>query len=191
MTGLRRLGTSVAIVAALAAALAAPVAASAPASDPAAARFEVRFMETMIDHHTMAIEMAELCPGRAVHQPLLDTCASIISTQSAERSEMETWLGDWYGVTYSPTMRPGDMRMLQQMASMTGSEFEIDFMERMIGHHSKAVVQASTCLRLAEHAELLTTCQNIISSQTAEIRLFQTWLCDWYDVCHYRAGLSQ
>lgn len=39
----------------------------------------------MIDHHQMAIEMAELCLTRAIHEELRATCENIIATQSAEQ----------------------------------------------------------------------------------------------------------
>ena len=106
-----------------------PAAASGPASDPASARFEVRFMSAMIDHHAMAIEMAGLCPGRALHEPLLETCSTIIAAQSAEIADMQSWLSDWYGVSHSPMMRPGDERMLDRFAAMSGPAFEVEFME--------------------------------------------------------------
>lgn len=40
--------------------------AAGPAPNPAQARFEVRFMETMVDHHGMAIEMADICFAKAL-----------------------------------------------------------------------------------------------------------------------------
>lgn len=146
-------------------------------------------MTAMTDHHAMAIEMAELCPGRAVHPPLLGMCSSIVAAQSAEIAEMQAWLRDWYGVSYSPMMGPRDERMLDGLAAMSGSRFEIEFMEAMIGHHWKAAVRASSCLKLAEHPDLVDTCETIIATQTAEIATLQEWLCTWYDRCHYRAGL--
>jgi hypothetical protein len=52
------LGLTILLLAGVAAG-ARPAAASRPAMDRATARFEVRFMTGMIDHHQMAIEMAE------------------------------------------------------------------------------------------------------------------------------------
>lgn len=189
MRGIRRAFAVLLAGAALLGVVVAPAAASGPASEPASARFEVRFMTNMIDHHAMAIEMAALCPGRVSHEPLLDGCASIVAAQSAEIAEMQVWLGQWYGVSYSPMMMPGDQRMLERLAATSTSAFEVAFMESMIGHHWKAVVRASACLQLAEHPDLVGTCQTIVASQTAEIATLQAWLCDWYDRCHYRAGL--
>ena len=54
-----------------------------PAPDPAAANYEVRFMTKMIDHHAMAVMMAEMCVERAIHPDLTSMCTGIIANQQA------------------------------------------------------------------------------------------------------------
>ena len=157
--------------------------AESPAPERATSRFESRFMEDMIDHHAMAVEMAQICLQKAVHQDLLTLCQSIITSQSAEILQMQSWLQSWYGVSYSPQMKPGDQKMLERLASLSGAEFEIAFMEMMIKHHEKAVKMAEDCEKKAYHEELLTLCHNIIVTQSAEIAEMQTWLCQWYGEC--------
>lgn len=157
--------------------------AAAPAPERQAARFEVDFMTGMIDHHAMAIEMSEVCLDKAVHPELHAACENIIATQSAEIEQMQTWLQSWYGVTHEPEMKPGDMKMMERMASMSAEEFEIAFMEMMIRHHRGAIREAEKCLRMAWHEELRSLCQNIIATQSAEIAQFEAWLCEWYGRC--------
>ena len=166
-------------------AFAAPALASRPAPDRATARYEVRFMTEMIDHHAMAVEMAQLCLSRAVHHELRATCENIISSQQHEIATMQSWLRHWYNVTYSPQMTPGMQRQLHQMAAMSGEEFEIAFLKEMIQHHWKAVIRASGCIDRAYHHELVALCAQIVEAQTAEITQMRTWLCHWYHICHY------
>ena len=156
---------------------------NAPAPATSTANYEIKFMTNMIDHHQMAIEMAQLCLTRAVHSELGELCQSIISAQSAEIQQMQSWLQRWYGVTYEPSMKRGDQKMLDRLASLSGAEFEIAFMEMMIQHHQKAITEAQTCLEKASHAELVRLCRNIIRTQSAEIEQLQTWLCQWYGRC--------
>ena len=160
-----------------------PAAASQPAPDTGTAKYEIRFLTNMIDHHHMAIMMAELCAGRVVHAELQSLCDSIRASQSEEMMEMQGWLRDWYGINYQPEMKPGDERMMADMAEMSGEEFEIEFMEMMIKHHSKAIKEGQTCERRAFHAELRQLCQNIISTQSQEISQMRNWLCVWYSIC--------
>ena len=174
------------LLAALALALAGALAtgsaarADAPAEDQRTARYEVDFMTGMIDHHTMAIMMSEMCLEKAVHPELKGMCEEIIAAQEAEIEQMQTWLEDWYGVTYEPQM---NMNRMQRFERLEGADFEIAFMESMQRHHFRAVGEAEKCLERAEHDELLAMCDDIIEVQLAEIAQLQTWLCEWYDRC--------
>ena len=84
--------------------------ADAPAPDRQTARYEVRFMTGMIDHHQMAIKMSQICLDKAVHPELEAMCSQIITAQQSEIETMQGWLTDWYGVTHEPAMSTGDMR---------------------------------------------------------------------------------
>ena len=159
------------------------LAASQPAPTTSAARYEVRFLEGMIDHHMMAIMTAQLCVDRAIHEDLRSLCEQIIATQSAEIETMQSWLTEWYGVTHEPEMTPGAMKEMERLAALEGAEFEIEFMRMMIRHHRGAIREAEQCLRRAWHDELVQLCQDIITAQQGEIEQLQTWLCEWYGIC--------
>ena len=160
-----------------------PAYASAPAPDRATARYEIRFMEEMIDHHFMAVQMAQLCQQRAVHQDLRSLCNSIVAAQSSEITQMQNWLSTWYGVSYQPEMTSREQAQMNELASKTGADFEIMFMQMMIQHHSIAISRAEECVDKAYHPELLDLCENIIRTQSAEIRQMTRWLCNWYGIC--------
>ena len=160
-----------------------PAAASQPAPDKGTAKYEIRFLTNMIDHHHMAIMMAELCETRATHDELRSLCTNIRTSQSQEMTRMQGWLRDWYGINHEPEMKAADERMLAEMAAMSGEEFEIEFMEMMIEHHSKAIKEAQTCERRAFHAEIRQLCRNIISTQSQEMSQMRNWLCIWYGIC--------
>lgn len=164
--------------------LSAPAAvASGPAPSRAAAVFEVRFMTSMIDHHFMAVQMARLCEQKAAHPQLEELCEGIQGSQAQQIQQMQTWLRQWYGVTYRPRMKPGDMKRMQWLASLSGAEFEIAFMQQMIKHHETAVREGRHCLGKAYHRNLLGLCHNIVVTQTEEIARMRDWLCRWYGLC--------
>ena len=163
--------------------LAVQVHASQPAPEPAVARYEVKFLQDMIDHHAMAVEMAETCESKAVHEELAELCSEIRTAQQQEIEAMQAWLQDWYGLAYDPQMSRGDMRAMERLASLSGADYEIAFMETMIRHHASAIREGSRCLERASHSELLDLCENIIVTQSMEIQLMRAWLCDWYGLC--------
>lgn len=169
-------------MAGLAATSAAASPASAPAPSPATTNYEVKFMQDMIDHHHMAVMTAEMCVEKAVHAELQTLCSNIIATQNAEIATMQSWLESWYGISYAPEMH--GMGQMEHFSRLTGATFEIAFMEMMIRHHEGAVREGEHCIDRAYHPELITLCQNIVTTQTAEIAQMESWLCQWYGRCH-------
>jgi uncharacterized protein (DUF305 family) len=157
--------------------------ASAPAPSRSAANFEVKFMTDMIDHHHMAVMMAELCITKATQTKLRSFCENIMTAQMAEIEQMQTWLQNWYSVSHEPVMKPADEKMMDRLASLSGAEFEMAFMEMMIKHHEKAIREGRRCLDKAYHAELRELCEDIIRTQSAEIAQMEAWLCQWYGEC--------
>ncbi|MGV3519951.1 DUF305 domain-containing protein [Luteitalea sp.] len=162
-----------------------PATADTPAPTQAQARYEVRFMTDMIDHHHMAIMMSEICLTNATHEELKALCADIIAAQQQEIVTMQMWLQDWYGVSYAPQMTQGDMQRMERMSEMFGREFELEFLKSMIRHHWKAVVRATGCLDRAYHDALIAMCEDIVVAQVTEIETMRTWLCQWYGLCNY------
>ena len=167
-------------------ALAAPTQATMPAPDQRAAKFEIAFMTDMIAHHQMAVMMSDMCLTRADHTELRAMCEQIIATQNAEIATLTMWLGNWYGITSeTPEMTRKEQKEMTALETLYGAEFEIAFMKSMIRHHFGAIIDSSQCLRRAYHSELISMCQGIITTQAAEIRQLQTWLCDWYGICNW------
>lgn len=145
--------------------------------------FEIRFMEDMIDHHAMAIRMALLCPERAAQPELIAMCADIVKTQKREIALMQGWLREWYGESSSPHETQHGQRDMKHLASLSGGEFEQEFMQMMSGHHAVALEQSAECLVRTSHTQLTNLCADIAQTQAREIRSMQIWLCQWYQRC--------
>jgi len=163
-----------------------PALADGPAPTKQAARYEISFMEDMIDHHYMAVMMAEICLDRATHTQLEELCQQIITTQSAEIEQMQSWLEDWYGIEYEPQMSRQMQQDLQALAELSGAKFEVAFLTMMVEHHEVAVREGERCVDRAYHESLISLCEDIVKAQSAEIELMEEWLCDWYDICQDR-----
>lgn len=163
--------------------------ASSPVVDDAA-RFDVRYLQQTIDHHQMAIDMAELAVDRAVNDDLRSLAQNIVETQTAERETMQTWLKDWYGFNFEPEMNPGEDRMLKEMSIMKGAEFEIDFMRQMTMHHMAGINDAVPCTASAGRVELKELCNDIASTQMREAEQMRQWLRDRYQTSVDMIGVS-
>ncbi|GAB4577373.1 MAG: hypothetical protein Fur0022_01040 [Anaerolineales bacterium] len=64
------------------------------------------------------------------------------------------------------------------------AEFERDFLKTMIDHHAMAVMEAEVCLAKAAREELRQLCANIITAQSQEIAMMQSWLQAWYGISY-------
>lgn len=58
--------------------------------------FDKAFLSEMIMHHQGAVEMAEAALQSAKHQEIKDMARTIISTQTSEINQMQTWGKSWY-----------------------------------------------------------------------------------------------
>lgn len=176
--------------------------------DNRAGRAELRFLEGMIDHHQLAIDMANDCLVKATTESVRTLCQNIIDAQTAEIITMQEWLLAWYNVSYTP------MPMTELTASMDGMEgmdhsnmegmpatdpamvmgmfagfnrlegvaYETAWVESMIDHHDDALHMSERLLeRVPEgtgHAELRELAQKIVTDQTAEIEQMETMLTE-------------
>lgn len=132
-------------------------------------RAEVRYMEGMIDHHQMAIDMALDCLTRTdVSDSLTAVCQAVVDAQQPEIEQMQAWLLDWYNIRYAPVsmaemmgmtddgmggMDHGGMNMSEMPATdpalmmgmfagfnrLEGADYEIAWFEAMVDHHDDAV----------------------------------------------------
>lgn len=190
---------------ALFAVVALPVMADAPV-EGRIGRAELRFMEGMIDHHQMAIDMANDCLARTdVSDALHAECQAVVDAQQPEIEQMQAWLLAWYNVQYTPMsmsdmmdsmagMDHGGMDMSGMPASdpammmgmmagfnrLEGMEYETAWLEAMIDHHDDAIHMSERLLERdvdnVGHAELRALAQQIIDAQSAEIARYEELL---------------
>ncbi len=82
------------------------------------------FLRMMIPHHQLAIDMAEDALDNAEHDELKGLARETIEGQSAEITDMEGYLRDWYGDDstrdMAEPMREMTQRMMGGMGSMGG-----------------------------------------------------------------------
>lgn len=154
-----------------------------------AGRAEIRFLQGMIDHHQMALMMANHCLAKEdLSAEMTTLCENVIAAQTPEIEMMQGWLKDWYEIDYKPMAMegmggsmggmmaqdpPGMMGMMAGFGRADGVEYEILWLESMIDHHDDAVHMSERILRWATHPELIDLAKKIIVDQSAEIALME------------------
>jgi uncharacterized protein (DUF305 family) len=143
------------------------------------APYDVRFIDSMIMHHQGAIDMANQALKEAEHTEIKTLAEDIIKAQEAEITQMQQWREQWYPAlapTAGMSMDVGDM----QISTDTGIPFDQRFITAMIAHHQGAIAMAKDAQQQAEHVEIKTLAQNIITAQEAEITQMQQWQQAWF-----------
>lgn len=87
-------------------------------------RAELRYLEGMIDHHQMAIDMSNHCLDNTEDAGLLAICQAVIDAQSAEIIQMQAWLLAWYNTAYTPIAMVQPAGAMDDMAGMDHSTME-------------------------------------------------------------------
>lgn len=141
--------------------------------------FDAQFIDSMIEHHQGAIAMAEVAVEQAEHEELRNLAEEIIAAQSVEIEQLQNWRSDWYA-----DLAPTDGMDMGMGAMGINEDVNVPFDQRFIGamisHHQGAIGMAQMALEQAEHEEIRTLAEAIISAQSAEIEQMLDWLAEWY-----------
>jgi uncharacterized protein (DUF305 family) len=174
--------------------------------DVAALEFDVLFLDAMIPHHEMAVQMAVVARERAEHPELLEFAEAVISVQQAEIDTMRDWRQSWYpdvpplteqqlidGMTVKLSDSPGvgapagvdEMGMAHMVADMAvlcaaSEDFDLMFIDLMLGHHSSAIVLGQEAINRAIHRETREIASSIAIAQQLEVDQLLTWREVWY-----------
>lgn len=143
--------------------------------------FDAQFIDSMLEHHRGAVTMAEQALEQAEHEELRTLAEAIIAAQTQEIEQMTAWRESWYPdlpPTAGMAMSMGEMTISDD----TGKPFDQRFIEAMISHHQGAIDMAKMAQQMAEHEEIKTLADAIITAQQAEIEQMQSWLKEWYGV---------
>jgi uncharacterized protein (DUF305 family) len=168
---------------------------STKATLPLRSQADVEFMESMIMHHSQAVEMTALIPSHTENKDLRSLGARISSSQSDEIKFMRRWLAargepvsmampgmpDMDRSGHPMALMPG-MLTLEQMETLRkakGAEFDHLFLTGMIQHHNGALIMVKDLFDTAgagQDADLFNFATDADNTQRAEIRIMQTML---------------
>ncbi len=141
--------------------------------------FDLAFIDSMIEHHRGAIDMAEQAQVEAEQPELRSMARAVIDAQVGEIAQMEAWRVEWYPgefVTAGMDMPMGDM----ELSDDDTIPFDQRFITAMIAHHEGAAGMAEAVLTEAEHEEIRALAQEMIEAQRAEIEQMRSWEAEWF-----------
>ena len=156
---------------------------------------DIEYLEHMIPHHQVAIDMSELLKPKSNNPQMLELCRNIIRTQGYEIWEMtmmktkisETMFSkdtsykeniktklDLYNPILSKskdgTCNPLFFKPNDHMKHMEHMEInDTSYLKHMIPHHQVAIDMSKRLLLHTTHSYLIEFCKNLIIEQQGEI----------------------
>jgi uncharacterized protein (DUF305 family) len=143
------------------------------------APYDAQFIDSMIEHHTGAIMMAEDALKQSQRPEIKQLAQNIIDSQQKEVEQMTSWREQWYpglAPTSGMGMDMGDMTV----GGDPNQPYDQRFITAMIAHHNGAIAMAEDARTKAEHAEIKQLAEAIITAQEAEVAQLQQWEKDWF-----------
>jgi uncharacterized protein (DUF305 family) len=148
---------------------------------------DVEFGQGMIAHHEQAIEMSEMAldPSVGATADVVDLATRIQAAQDPEIEQMSGWLTAWdepvemdMSDGHDMAEMPGMMSATQmdELAALTGADFDARWLAMMIEHHRGAIEMSETVLTEGANGDVLSLAQQIIDAQQGEITEMESLL---------------
>ena len=131
---------------------------------PFIAQNDVQYIDAMVPHHLMAIDMAQMVLDRGASVQIKAIAQAIISMGKA--LGMTVTGSD---VIPTPPRDPYLDKMMMDMEAMSGAQLDMMFLKSMIGHHSEAIAIAERALDQLNRADMKANAEAVISDQAREI----------------------
>lgn len=165
------------------------------------------FVQQMIPHHKMAVQMAQMAKSQAQHPAVKTLAASIITSQDHEITEM-TAIARKLGVMPDQMPVNGSMSahmagddqtlglsmqqtgMSMNMSTLNGAKpFDRMFIDMMIPHHQGAIRMARIELAKGSDQRLRSIAHGIIAAQASEIGRMNAWRNTWFGASSPAGGV--
>jgi uncharacterized protein (DUF305 family) len=138
---------------------------------PFIAQNDVQYIDAMVPHHLMAIDMAQMVLDRGASVQIKAIAQAIKDAQGPEIAAMKAVRKTLTGsdVIPTPPRDPYLDKMMMDMEAMSGAQLDMMFLKSMIGHHSEAIAIAERALDQLNRADMKANAEAVISDQAREI----------------------
>lgn len=155
-------------------------------ADMSTAGYQLAFLQAMVPHHELAIQMANMAGSKATTAQARILATEIIKAQSAEIEEMnrihhrifgaalraDMMAHDKLGLSMQEAGMDMDMKMLEN-----APDFDRMFLAHMTSHHEGAIRMAKAVLDGPDlDPEVIALARHIITAQQKEIEMMRAGL---------------
>jgi len=131
---------------------------------------DVELIDTLVPHHRMAIDMADVEIARGDNQEVKAMAAKMKADQATEVEEL---LSIRKGLTGSSEVshfpEPHMARDIEMMMELSGAALDLMFVDDMIPHHASALQFTHYALPNLKDAKLIANANQVIDAQAMEV----------------------
>ncbi|TWD25523.1 uncharacterized protein (DUF305 family) [Streptomyces sp. T12] len=138
---------------------------------------DVSYARMMIQHHTQALDMTALAPGRAESVKVVKLAERIAAAQKPEIGAMRGWLRthgkpeqeSGHGHDHATMPGMATEAQLKQLRAAEGKAFDQLFLTLMITHHQGAITMATDVKGQGNNIQIEEMADDVVAQQTSEI----------------------
>ncbi len=152
---------------------------------------DLKFIDLMVPHHQLAVDMARLAEENAAHGELKGMARDIIWAQEDEINRMNIWRKEI--AARAPNMTPPShsgssdheadphmMGMDVDLKKLAASpNFDHDFINAMLPHHQSAIDMSRSAMPNLKKTEVRDFANDVITTQQTEIDRMLAWQKEW------------
>jgi uncharacterized protein (DUF305 family) len=129
------------------------------------------FAEFFIEHHQMAVHMAEYTAENGADEEVKAMATQMAEAQTAEIAVLEAALADLADTDAPPAMPPDPHAEadMEHMMTLSGAELDQMFLIDMIAHHASALPTAHRATTTLEREDLKGLAEDMFEAQAKEI----------------------
>jgi len=137
--------------------------------------YDHQFIDTMIQHHTMAMHMAQTAEPKATHTELKNKIQIMMEEQKKEMDELQQLKQQLYGDKGEavnlkfPGMKPMNHQQMKELSAVEGEKFDMKFVSMMTLHHKQGITMAQSEINKGKQSEVKALAKKISQSQQKDI----------------------
>jgi len=138
--------------------------------------FDQQFVDAMVPHHQLEVELARIAVARAQHEELRQLAQEMIDTETQEISDMQAWREEWFGSRATPPMGGA-----AEIAALQAVPDPIDgaFIDTIVPLHQQAIDLANRAVLEAGQQDILDLAGAMLADQSRQNILMQSWRSTW------------
>lgn len=154
-----------------------------------ASSYDLKFIDTMTQHHRDGLQMAKMATTKASHSELKQMAQKMVDGQQKEIAQMQSWRDAWFpsapaaidhqmpGMAETMKTMQADMSKLMRA---TGNDFDHQFIDVMSKHHASAIAMGKEALGKAQRSELKELATKIVDEQSKDNDKMKTMSAQWF-----------